>query len=211
MDMNLFDKMKRIYIIPIFSSGKRLSLALFFGAIINLIYIAVNIASVIMYSSLLSATLTLYHLMLIIMRIYILSSARSSLNDRQVSRVCLRIGVLMLMLGGASAVIILYTVSLGKFVSYSGVLFLGFLVYAAYSLTSSLLNMRRHASENNYLYYAARNITLSTALMSVFNLQYSFFAYLGTDSGLASRAILMGGIFVFSMILALSIRLIKRS
>lgn len=208
MGMNLI---KKIQSLPFLSGKRRLNFTLICGAIVNLAYIAGNVASAVMYRSLLSATLTVYHLTLIIIRLYIFYAARSSISPSGIGRVILRVGVLLLFLDLASAFIILYTVSLGVFVKYSGVIFLGFLIYSAFSVTTSLLAMRKHESENNYLHYAAGNITLSTALMSVFNLQYSLLSYLGADSTFSTRASFTVGIGVFSMILTLALRLIRKS
>ena len=209
--MNFITKLSKNRISSFLSGGRRLNFTLLGGSTVNFAYILGNIASVVLYHSLFSATLTLYHLMLITIRIYILSAARASLDDRRIARVCLRVGVLLMLLDVAAAFVILYTVSRGRFVSYSGLIFLGFAVYATYSLTSSVLAMKRHAYENNHLHYAARNITLATALMSVFNLQYSVFSYLGADSSIATPAILSGGVLIFSLILAMAIRLIIKS
>lgn len=211
MDMEFIKKLRKNTPLAFLSGGGRLNLTLLGGSIVNLVYIMGNVASAVIYHSLFSATLTLYHLTLIIIRIYLLSAVPASLDNRRIARVCIRVGILLLLLDVTAAFFILFTVSRGMFVSYSGVIFLGFTVYATYSLTSSTLAMKRHANENNHLFYAARNITLATALMSFFNLQYSFFSYLGIDPSIATPAILGCGALVFSLIFAMAVRLIVKS
>ena len=176
----------------------------------NLLYIATNAASAFLYHSIWSATLTVYHLVLIIIRIYLLLAGRNLTDRGGEKRICLRVGILLLLFDVASALIIIYSVRNASFVSYSGYIFMGFLAFTVYSVARSVRDLRKHSDGENHLYYTARNITLATSLMSVFNLQYSFFSFLGADSILMIRAILFCGVSVFSIILVLSVRLMKR-
>jgi len=179
------------------------------GSLMNLIYIGTNLASAVLYRSIWSATLTVYHLMLIIIRIYlILEGRRRGRADER--RICLRVGLLMLLLDIAAAMIMLYSIRRRSFVSYSGVILLGFLIFTVYSVARSVSELRKHRESENHLYFTARNLTLSTSLMSVFNLQYSVFSLLGADYLLTGRAILLCGLSVFSIILFLSLSLMRR-
>ncbi len=188
----------------------RLNIYLLFGTLINLIYIFANIFSAFAYQSVWSATLTAYHLTLIIIRIYILSQSKNS-NSEKISSLCFRVGLLLLFLDLASAILMIYSLRRGLYSSYSGVLLLGFLSFSVYSVTKSFIYMKKHENENKYLHFVARNISLSTSLMSVFNLQYSLLSFLGANSYVTTRAIFLCGAIVFSVILTLSVRLIKRS
>ena len=118
-------------------------------------------------------------------------------------------GILLLALDVASAVMMFYSVSPQSFVGYSGIILLGFLSYAVYSVARSVLDLKKHRESENRLYFAARNISLSTSLMSVFNLQYSVFYLLGAEFLLTGRVVTVSGVIVFSIILILSLRLIK--
>ena len=209
--MIIFKRIKDAILLLKANRAVRLNISLLFGSALNFAYIAGNIASAFMYQSIWSATVTVYHLMLIIIRVYLLSSRDASVVDEKADRVCLRVGVLLLLLDLASAFMMIYTIRQQSFVRYSGLIFLGFLIYAAYSVTSSLLAMKKHSNDNRRLHFAAKCITLSTSLMSVFNLQYSIFSILGADARLTGRIILLGGILIFSVILSLSVRLIKSS
>lgn len=188
----------------------RLNLSLTVGVLMNIAYIFGNIASAFLYRSVWSATLTVYHIVLVIIRLYILTSPRDLLCDREIARVCFKVGFLLLLLDIASAAMMIYSVRRGIYVRYSGIVLLGFLVYTVYSVARSIFYMRKHAGEQR-IHYAARNISLSTSLMSVFNLQYSVFSLLGANFRLTVAAILLCGTAVFTIILALSFRLIGRS
>ena len=191
------------------SRSARLNLTLIVGSLINFLYIAGNIASAIMYNSVWSATVSLYHLMLITIRLYLFLSARK--EGLALNKLLLRVGILLLFLDLSCAAIMLYTVGRERYASYSGFLLFAFLSFAVYSMTSSILSMRRHSGENKQLHFAAKSLSLSTSLMSVFNLQYSILSLLGAGSHLRSVAILVGGFAVFSVILSLSIGLIRRA
>ena len=102
-----------------------------------------------------------------------------------------------------------YSVSRQSFASYSGLILLGFLCFTVYSVARSVIDIKKHREGENRLYFAARNISLSTSLMSVFNLQYSVFSLLGAEFLLTGRVVTLSGIIVFSVILILSLRLIK--
>ncbi len=192
------------------SPTARIIPVLFGGTFMNFLYIATNAASAFIYRNIWSATLTVYHLMLIIMRIYLLTVGRSASADSSGRRLCLRAGILLLLLDLASALMMFYSISQASYASYSGAILLGFLIFTVYSVTRSVIDLRRHKDGENHLYFTARSITLSTSLMSVFNLQYSLLSLLGADSELTGRAILLCGLSVFSIILFLSLRLIRR-
>ena len=191
------------------SKTVRMNISLTLGALFNFVYIAGNIASALLYRNPWSATLTAYHLVMITTRLYLLSAARHSAEKGKIYRICHRVGVLLLLSDLAAAFMIIYTLQRGTHSSYSGIIFLGVLSFSVYSLTSSLLAIRRHRGENKYLHLTARTISLSTALMSIFNLQHSFFALIGADSRASSILVLLVGVGAFSTILVMSIRLIR--
>ncbi len=207
--MSIFRRIKDLLKLLFVSRAARLNFTLLGGVLINLAYIAGNIASALIYHSAWAATVSAYHLMLIIIRLYLLSARRPS-SGGDIELILLRVGILLLFLDLACALIMAYTIGRGSFVSYSGFILFAFLLYAVYSLTSSALAIKRHANDNDHLHFAARSISLSTSLMSVFNLQYSVLSLFGADSRLMVRAILSGGIAVFFVILFLSLRLIKK-
>lgn len=209
--MNIYKRLRDFVLLLLSNRSARLDLSLLLGTLLNLAYISGNAASALIYRSVWSATVTAYHLMLIIIRVYILSSGKASRDGGGGKRALLRVGVLLFFLDLASGFMMVYTIRRESFIRYSGIILLGFLIYTLYSVISSTFAMKKHSDDNRDLHFAAKCITLSTSLMSVFNLQYSVFSFLGTNLRLTGRIILLGGIIVFSIILSLSVRLIKRS
>ena len=189
----------------------RMNISLVLGAGLNFLYIAGNIASALLFQNIWSATLTAYHLVMITIRLFLLSAVRHSTNEEKIYRICHKVGVLLLISDLAAALIIIYTLNQGSYNSHSGIIFLGILSYSVYSLASSLLAIKRDTDSNMLLRFTVKTISLSTALMSIYNLQYSFFALVGADSRASSLVILFVGIGVFSTIFLMSLRLIKRT
>ena len=206
-----FMKLRKIFSIILTNRALRINLSLFFGMIINSLYIAGNLASALLYRNIWSATLTVYHSLFLTIRFYLLSARRICQRELQANRVCLRVGIILLFLDLAATAMMVYTVQSGSLAEYSGIVLLGFLAYTVYSLTSSILGMRRFANDNEPLHFAAKNMTLTAALMSVFNLQYSVLVSFGTASEVIGRIIALVGFCVFFVIITLAVRLIVKN
>lgn len=198
----------RLRTLPI-SHTLRLNISLALGLSLNLIYIVGNLASAFIYKSVWSATVVLYHLTLIVIRLYLLSTRGSATRRGGIGSVCLRVGLLLLLLDLTSAFMMLYTVRRGSFVRYSGIILLGFVVYALYACISSVAVMKRREGESEGLLAVAKSISLSTALMSIFNLQYSLLLLIGANMRLVARIVMLVGVAVFFVMLSLSVGLIR--
>ena len=202
---------RKILSLILTNSAFRLSLSLFFGMIVNFLYIAGNLASSFKYRNIWSATLTVYHSLFLVIRFYLLSAKHRCKTESEISRVCLRTGIFLLFLDSAAGVIMLYTIRSGSGVRYSGMVLLGFVIYTVYSLASSVIGMKKHLNDNQPLQFATRNMTLAAALMSVFNLQYSVLITLGASSYVIKRIIAILGFSIFFVIILLAVRLVVKN
>ena len=192
------------------SPKRRLNISLALGILVNLVYLGGNIVSAVGYRSPWAISITAYHLIFLLMRLYLVCSGRKSPVDRKDTAICLFVGVLLFVLDIFSLAIIMYTISDDGKVRYSGFILFFFLCYAVYSLTSSFLGMKKWKYDNNILHFAAKNLSFASALMSVFNLQFSLISSLGINSLIGDRLIYLGGFSVFSIIFVLSIRLMVK-
>ncbi len=206
---------KSLIAILISSPALRLDISLHFGLIMNIVYIVENFASAILYRSVWAATVTVYHSLFVAIRAYLIRSRRLSemgeVSPREIQRICFRVGVILLLLDFSALLLMLYTVSQDRHAEYSGIVLIGFLIYTVYSLISSVYGMLKWSNDNKPLHFAARNMTLAAALMSVFNLQYSLLVSLGASYDFIGRANAVGGFLVFSVIILLSLHLIIKS
>ena len=209
--MNNRINVSKIFSLFLTSATFRLSLSLFFGMIINFFYIASNLSSAFLYRNIWSATLTVYHSLFLLIRFYLISAKRRCKTEVKMKNVCLRTGICLLFLDLAATVMMAYTIRSGRVTRYSGVVLLCFVIYTIYSLTVSIVGMKRHSDDNQPLHFAARNMTLAAALMSVFNLQYSLLATLGANSYIIDRIIALCGFGVFFVIILLAIRLVVKN
>ena len=189
----------------------RLNLSLFGGMILNFVYIAGNLASAFLYRNVWSATMTVYHSIFLLLRFYLITAKRRCRTDKEIRVACLRIGIFLLFLDLVATVMMIYTVRQGSPMKYSGLVLFGFVIYTVYSLSVSIRGVKKYSNDNQRLYFAARNMTLAAALLSVFNLQYSVLITLGASSYVISRIIAFSGFFVFFTIILLAVRLVVKS
>ena len=188
----------------------RLRISLFFGAIINLFYLLTNLVGALKYNSIWSATVTGYHLLFVVIRSYLLFYQKKGRVVRPRGVLLLRVGTFLLLIDLMTLFLMTYSLVLGQSTSYSGSLLICILIFTLYSLTISILGMKRGLNDNNPLHFAAKNLSLAAALMSVFNLQFSLFSSIGIDLMLSKRLIALGGIFSFLFIAYLSCSLIAK-
>lgn len=203
------DKLKSAVYAFIFNPGIRLYFSIFIGLIVNVIYIGTNIHTALMHRSFWSSAITVYYLLFVVLRLYLLWANKR--EERAVMRCCLTVGIFLLLLTLSAGVIIAYSVVVENSVKYSGYVLLAFFVYATYALSTSVVGMKKWLNDNKPLHFAARSVTFAAALMSAFNLQYSLMVSLGLPSATVKRANAIGGFIIFSTIATISVALVLRS
>ncbi len=206
--MDLILRTKNFVCRVIKNSSIRLRASLSFGIVINFVYLAGNLISAIMYNSLWSATVTVYHLLFMLARMYILYAEGRGKHLHSKFGVCFRVGVFLLVLDLLAAVMMTYSINSGGRAKYGGLVLLFFLFYTVYSLASSIYGIKKWRNDNKPLHFTARNMSLASALMSVFNLQFSIFTTIGLDSYTSNRIISLSGFLVLFVIIFLAVRLI---
>ena len=189
----------------------RLRLSLFLGIIINFFYIAGNLSSAIIDRNIWSACLTFYHGLFLLIRFALILSERGCDTEQRIKNVCFSVGIVLLFLDLAAGGVMIYSVQGKKVVTYSGMTLLGFLIYTAYSLTVSVIGMKKYANDNQPLHFVAKNMTLTSALMSVFNLQYSILVTIGASYRIINKTIALLGFTIFFLIVLLAVRLVYKN
>lgn len=161
------------------------------GMGLNLIYAVFNGVIGITSRSAWYGSLSVYYLLLCIMRFMAVSYARqlytkkgrnSSLKIRElkVYRNCgIMLSVMSVALGGT--VIVLVHGEGGK--SYPGVMIYAVATYTFYKLTMSIINMIKARKEKSVSLITLRNIGHSDSLVSILSLQTALFAAFGQDTG----------------------------
>ena len=206
--------LKSLAAILISSPSLRLDISLHFGLLMNIVYIAENLASAIIYKSAWSATVTVYHFLFVAIRAYVIRSRRlaemGETSAKKTNQICIRVGIILLALDLSALALMLYTIPRNTQAEYSGLMLFGFFIYTVYSLASSLFGVLKWSNDNKSLHFAAVSIAFTAALMSLFNLQYSFLLSLGLDLRLVLQAGWAGGTAIFCIIIFLACRLIAK-
>ena len=151
-----------------------INLSLIPSALFNLVYILSNIISGLFYKSLWAFFLTTSHLLLLLMRLYIFRAARSGEDSYGYKMLKARnVGRMLLLLDIPALMMCVYAVIFETGGQYGKTVIVIFASYAIYSLIASLVGIIRSLRVSSPLLFAARNLTLTTALFSLFNLAFS--------------------------------------
>ncbi len=193
----------------------RLDISLLGGAIMNVLYITTNLLSVFFGGGTWPLTVTVYYSVLLIVRLYLFGyrelEGGGPEDIARLYHVCRRVGVFMLLLDFLASVMMVYTVTAGNIREFRGVFILGFALFTVYSLSSSVIGIVRLRRRNTPLALAARNLTLASALFSVFNLVFSLLTTLGADTAVIRKANAAVGTSSFFIIISLAVYLIVKS
>ena len=169
------------------------TITLVFGALFNLLYVGSNIISGLIYHSIWYFSLTLLHGLLLAARVYLLSAIRveTSGGDRDF-RLVKRIGYSLLAVDTLTLALYFYSVMTESIVEYNSAFIYPILIYGIYSIVASLYGIFLSAKNKSPIYLAYRNLTLTTAIFTVFNLSYSL--YLSMD-----RRNTLGVLFIITL------------
>ncbi len=159
------------------------SISLFFTGLMNLLYISASIFSGVFYNSLWYFSLTLCHLLLLFSRFYLFSkTSHKEPTEKEGKRISGRIGIILLGLNLLALFLSIYSLLSEKSTSYGNRPLPIFFLFTLYSITLSLLGLKRGKREPEYVYISYRTITLTTAMISLYNLVYSvLFEYIFSE------------------------------
>lgn len=188
--------------VPLFSSAKqfihRVPLAhryltdryfkvrssLLLSFVINVCYAGFKLIYSILYTSFWDGALAVYNILLCAVRIYLIRRVPTEQQEPDINRE-LRYyrttGFFLISLDIALSVIATQIVRDGQGSDYPGMLIYVAALYAFYSLTLAIVNTVKFRKFNSPVLSAAKAINLTTALVSIFNLETAMLAQFGTD------------------------------
>lgn len=180
----------------------RAGLGLYAGLGVNLCFAALKLLTGWAYRSAWLSAAGAYYLLLAGMCYGLLRGARMSghqpepQRQRQGRRAYLRTGWLMFVLGVAISGMIVQMVRDGRTYSYPGVVIYAMAAYVFYNLTVTAVNLVRRRRQQDWLLAAARCVSLTCAVMSMFGLQTALLARFGADKPLFGHAMnaISGGV-----------------
>jgi hypothetical protein len=185
------------------------------GLVINLAYVALKLATGILYRSLWLIALSGYYLLLAIMRSVLVDYVHREKIGENIPRefrryrVC---GYALLVMNQALAVIVGYIVHENQGYSYPGLLIYGMALYAFYAMITAIINVVKFRKLGSPILSAAMIVNLTAAMVSMLSLETAMLAEFGSDEPIFRRYMTgaSGGV-VCTFVLGMAIYMIVRS
>ena len=151
---------------------------------INLCYGGFKLICAVRYVSFWDGALAFYYILLCTVRLYLIRRVPPGAEGRDTARelrYCRATGVFLLVLDLALSVIATQIVRDGYSSDYPGMLIYVAAVYAFYSLTFAVINAVKYRKFHSPILSAAKAVNLTTALVSLFNLETAMIAQFGAE------------------------------
>ena len=151
---------------------------------INLCYGGFKLGCAVGYASFWDGALALYYILLCAVRLYLIRRVPTGTEDRDMARElrCYRAtGAFLFGLDVALSGVATQIVRDGYGSDYPGMLIYVAAFYAFYSLTIAIVNTVRYRRFHSPVLSAAKAVNLTTALVSIFNLETAMIAQFGAD------------------------------
>ena len=163
----------------------RTDISLYVGFAVNLLYIAIKMASGLYYHSPWFISLAVYYALLAVMRLLLLYRWKWP-EGLALQRVELRryrfCGIVLLMMNFALAGVVTFIVHQNRGYEYPGVLIYAMAAYSFYAViiaATNVVKFRRHGSP---ILSAAKAINLVAAMVSILSLETAMLAQFGSDN-----------------------------
>lgn len=179
--------------------------SLYVSLAINLLYVAVNVLSWVLYRSMWFIILACYYGILSVLW-SLLVSYHGHTRQKELRRAKLCAGILLLVnvvLSGA-VMMILYR---NKGFAYHGVLIYVMALYAFYSVTHAVLGLLKNRRFESPVLTVSKVVSLSAALVSMLSLETAMFAQFGQEMAAESQwlMIVLTGAGVSVLVVAMSV------
>lgn len=158
--------------------------SLYFGLIINVVYIAIKLISGIYYQSIWLIALAIYYILLAVMRAFLVGYGAQYGFGESIAPELRRyrlIGILLLVLNLSLTAIVVLVVYRNEGFEYAGLLIYAMAAYAFYSITLAIINIVKVGSHGSPAASAVRVINLVSALVSMLSLTTAMLAQFGGD------------------------------
>lgn len=194
----------------------RAEVSLYAGLFINLLYVAVKLASGIYYRSLWFIALSAYYVFLSLMRFLLLHHVRRSAFGKEYEselrryRLC---GEMLLALNLALSVIVTLVVVRNQGFEYGGYLIYVMALYTFYTTITSVINVIRFRKYQSPVLSAAKAINLTAALVSMLSLETAMISEFGTENDPTFRRAMTAatGFVVCAFVLSMAVYMIVRA
>lgn len=192
----------------------RTETSLYQGLFINLLYVALKFGSGVYYRSVWFVSLAFYYFLLAVMRFSLLHHVRKRKNDKALElkryRFC---GIILLLMNQALAALVVIVIKQDKGFEYSGLLIYAMAVYAFYAVIASVMSVVKFRKYESPVLSAAKVISLTAALVSMFSLETAMLAQFGGNDDAAFRRTMTSatGAGVCIIVLGMAVFMIAKS
>ena len=192
----------------------RSNVFLFLGLLINACYIFFNLLSGIIYGNAWFITVAAYYTIMVSVRYLILGNSRTDGCDLKASievirsiRLC---GTLMLILCAPITGMIIYTVIYDRIYEYSAFVFVLLFIYAIFSVVRAAVGIF-FGEKRSIPSKAANYVRMSSALLSLFNLQTSVLSETGAGDITVISLNFISGVAVSLSVVGFAVKIISES
>ncbi len=190
----------------------RTGVSLYQGFFINLVYIVMKLVSGIVYRSAWFIALTVYYMLLAVMRFLLVRrlNVQDAASELRRYRLC---GVMLLFMNQALAGVVTFMVHQNQGFDYPGVLIYAMAAYAFYAVILAIVNVVKTRKHNNPILSAAKAINLVAAMVSILSLETAMLAQFGENDDPMFRKAMTGatGGGVCTIVIGMAIYMIWRA
>lgn len=194
----------------------RTELSLYWGLLINFLYIFMKLFSGIYYRSVWFIALAGYYILLAVMRFILLHKGKkrteklSKESEIKRYRMC---GITLLIMNQALAGIVIFMVYQNQGFDYPGLLIYAMAAYSFYSIITAVVNLVKFRRHGSPLLSAAKVINLVAAMVSILSLETAMLAQFGSDDDPLFRKAMTGatGGAVCTIVIGIAAFMIWRS
>lgn len=194
----------------------RTHVSLYSSLSVNLLYVTVNVLSGFLYGSYWFFTLSVYYVILALMRFILLRYVnRNTIGENLIgewkrARVCACILTLINLALSGSILMIMYQ---NKGYEYGGILIYVMAMYTFYITTIAIINIVKYRKYNSPILSMTKIITLAAALVSMLSLETAMLTEFGSDMTELNKRIFIAatGAGISAVVLGLSSYMIIRS
>ena len=194
----------------------RAEVSLYPSLVINILYAVTKMVSGIMYSSVWFISLSVYYILLAVVRLLLLTSTRKRHEESNLIveyrryRIC---GILLAVMTLALSGMILFIVRQDGGYDYPGILIYIMAMYAFYAVITAVINIIKFRKHRSPVLSAAKAINLTAALVSMLALETAMLSQFGQSNDQRFRQIMTAstGAAVCGLVLAMAVFMIAHA
>lgn len=188
----------------------RTELFLRLGLAANLGYALFNVFTGVFYKSVWFGAVAVYYIMLCFIKFFLLSRGFAKSSKKEYSNL-FACGIMLLILSIAVTAIIYLMIWQGKAVKYGKLVIIVSALYSLFRIGAALIDTVRLKSLKSPTLYAAKALSLSVALMSLFSLQFSILLFSSLDEKTRYFLNVISGTVVGVLTLASAVLTIRKA